>query len=188
MKVTKSAQQRCWAEQESSWLDRNCGFLTVLNIMGCTQATYCGNLWRSSSSRRIPWLDNQAEARCSPGEGGVPPAPAAEPRIPNLPDSPCVCLEMQETGSNWEISRAASWALQIGKNYLILGSRSRHPLVILSIKRMELILIINDELFASVIMDGGNRKKHSTFMMQKRWLFLNISSGISFGSIKKYFH
>lgn len=88
---------------------------------------------------------------------------------------------------NWEISRAASWALQIGKNYLILGSRSRHPLVILSIKQMELILIINEELFAGVVINGGNGKKHSTFMMQKYCLSLNISSGISFGSIKKYF-
>lgn len=95
---------------------------------------------------------------------------------------------MQKRWSNWEISKAASWAVQIGKNYLILGSWSSHPLVILSIKCTKLILIINNELFASVIMNRENKKKHRTFMMQKCWLSLNISSEICFGSIKKYIH
>lgn len=95
---------------------------------------------------------------------------------------------MQKRWSNWEISKAASWAVQIGKNYLILGSWSTHPLVILSIKCMKLILIINNELFASVIMNRENKKKHSTFTMQNCWLSVNISSEICFGSIKKYIH
>lgn len=95
---------------------------------------------------------------------------------------------MQKRWSNWEISKAASWAVQIGKNYLILGSWSSHPLVILSIKCMKLILIINNGLFASVIMNRENKQKHSTFTMQKYWLSLNISSEISFGSIKKFIH
>lgn len=95
---------------------------------------------------------------------------------------------MQERWSNWEISKAASWAVQIGKNYLILGSWTSHPLVILSIKCMKLILIINNELFASVIMNRENKEKHSTFTMQKCWLSLNISSQICSGSIKRYIH
>lgn len=53
---------------------------------------------------------------------------------------------------------------------------------------MKLILIINNELFASVIMNRENKKKHSTFTMQNCWLSVNISSEICFGSIKKYIH
>lgn len=149
----KGVQQRCWAERKSSWLDKNCGFFTVLNTVGCTQAICCGTLWRpsSSSSRRIPWLGNQARARCSPREGSGAQPGFQRSEIP--PVSAWRCWRW----SNWEISRAASWAPQIAKNYLILPSQSRHPLVILSIKQMELILIINDELFASVIMTGGCR-------------------------------
>jgi len=53
---------------------------------------------------------------------------------------------------------------------------------------MKLILIINNELFASVIMKREKKKKHSIYTMQQCWLSLNISSEICFGSIKKYIH
>lgn len=101
--------------------------------------------------------------------------------------APCVWLWMQKRWSNWEISKAASSAVQIDKNYLILGSWSRHPLVILSIKCMKL-LIINNELFARVKMNRENKKKHGTFAMHKCWLSQDISSEILFAFIKKYIH
>jgi len=53
---------------------------------------------------------------------------------------------------------------------------------------MKLILIINNELFASVIMNRENTKERGAFRMQNCWLSVNISSEICFGSIKKYIH
>lgn len=170
----KGTQQCCWAEQESSWLDKNCGFFNSAEHHGM----YPGNImWES-----LVFQQQQQDPRA--GLSGVLPRKAPSCGFQTSAIPPASAWSCRRW-SKWEMSRAASWALQVGKNYLILASWSRHPLVILSIKQMELILIINDELFASVIMNGGNWKKHSTLMMQKCWLSLNSSSGISFGSIKK---
>lgn len=141
--------------------------------------------------RRITCVEHQTcEAHCSSiGDAGTRSQGASccwsidfEPRRP-----PCVWLWMQKRWSNWEISKAESSAVQIAKNYLIVGSWSSHPLVILSIKCMKL-LIINNELFARVKMNRGNKKNHGTSTMCKSRLSRNISSEMLFAFIKKCIH
>lgn len=50
------------------------------------------------------------------------------------------------------------------------------------------LLIINNELFACVKMNRGNKKNHSTFTIRKCRLSRNISSEILFAFIKKCIH